>query len=445
MSEDNMRSLTRLVSNCKSKINTLIGTWKSYIHVGFICGLISSLFFGITSAQEKGEWHCFHGLSRNNKSAETGLLKKWPEVTPELLWTVTGLGKGYSSVSIVEDYLYTAGIIEKQTYVFAFDLNGKQIWKKPNGQSWEATRSHARAYAGSRSTPTYDDGLLYHLGDLGRLGAFNYRTGKEIWVLELREFSDAEIPEYGYSESVLIDGDRLYCNPAGKKEFMICLNKKNGKLIWANTEIPGTVGFSSPIIAEFGGYRQIINMSSNCVYGADTKTGKLLWSVEYENSRSNNCTDAIFHDGYVFASSGYGKGSILIKLTASRKEIIPETVWHTDLMDNHHGGVILHDGYLYGAGHNSRGWFCLDFMTGEQMWKARGKGSVFYADNMFYFLEENGTMKLVKAAPEQYDEVSSFKVPKGGEGYHWAHPVVCGGRLYIRHADKLFAYEIGSK
>ncbi len=440
-----MRSLTRLVSKSKSKINILIRTLKSYIHIGCICGLMSSLFCGMTLAQEKGEWPCFHGLSRNNKSAETELLKKWSETGPGLLWTIADLGKGYSSVSIAEGYLYTAGVIEKQTFVFAFDLNGKLVWKKFNGQSWETTMSHARAYTGSRSTPTYDDGIVYHLSDLGRLGAFNYRTGKEIWILELRELFDAEIPEYGYSESVIIDGDRLYCSPAGKKGFMICLNKKNGRLIWANTEIPGPVGFSSPIIAEFGGYRQIINMTSNCVYGADTKTGKLLWIVEYENSRSNNCTDAIFHDGYVFASTGYGKGSILIKLTASGKEIIPETFWHTALMDNHHGGVILHDGYLYGAGHNERGWFCLDFMTGEQMWKARGKGSLVYADNMFYFLEERGTMKLVKATQEKYDEVSTFEVPRGGEGMHWAHPVVCGGRLYVRHADKLFAYEIRSK
>ena len=432
---------TRYIGTSKTEIKGR----RSLIPGAFFYCLIISLFWGTIAAQEKGEWHCFHGLSRNNKSAETGLLKKWPEKGPELLWTVSGLGKGYSSVSIAEGYLYTAGMIEKQTVVFAFDLNGKLVWKRINGRSWETTMSHARSYTGSRSTPTYSDSRVYHLSDLGRLAAFHYRTGKEIWVLELRELFDAEIPEYGYTESVHIDGDRLYCNPAGKKGFIVCLNKKTGKLIWANTEIPGTLGFSSPIIAEFGGYRQIINLTSNCVYGADTKTGKLLWSVDYENQRSNNVTDPIFHDGYVFASSGYGKGSILIKLTTSGKKIIPETVWQTDLMDNHHGGVILHDGYLYGAGHNARGWFCLDFMTGEQMWKTKGKGSLVYADHKFYFLEERGTMKLVNATPKQYDEVSTFEVPNGGEGMYWAHPVVCGGRLYVRHADKLFAYDIRSK
>jgi outer membrane protein assembly factor BamB len=407
--------------------------------------LISSFIGESNFAQEKGVWPCFHGWDRKNKSAETGLLKKWPEGGPKLLWTISGLGEGYSTVSIANGYLFTAGMVDKQNFVFAFGLNGKRIWKKSNGQSWETNMSHARTYTGTRCTPTFDENLLYHLGDLGRLTAFNYQTGNEIWALDLRETFDAVIPEYGYTESVYIHGDHLYCNPAGEQGFMVCLNKKNGKLIWTNNKIPGTVGFSSPVLAEYGGYIQIINMTSNCVYGADSKTGKLLWTLDYENQRSNNVTDPIFHNGHVFVSSGYGKGSALIKLSVSGEKINPEIVWHTDLMDSHHGGVILNEGYLYGAGHNERGWFCLDFMTGKQMWKGRGKGSITYADGMFYCLEEKGTMKLVTATPDKYELVSSFEVPNGGKGMHWAHPVVCGGRLYVRHMDKLFAYDIRSK
>lgn len=430
----------------KSKYKTVIKVRKFFIYVGlFYCLVIVSLHWNATASYEENEWPCFHGLCRDSKSTETGLLKKWSEEGPELLWTVSGLGEGYSSVTIAEGYLYTAGMIGKQTYVFAFDLSGNLVWKKPNGSSWETTMSHAMSYTGSRSTPTYDDGMVYHLGELGRLSAFDYRDGKDIWNIELREMFEAEVPEYGYSESVLIDGTRLYCSPAGKKGFIVCLNKKNGKLIWANKEIPGVAGYSSPILAEFGGYLQIISFSSNCVYGVDTKAGNLLWNMKYENRRSLNCTDAIFHNGYVFGSSGYGKGSILIKLSASGEKIVPEIVWQTTRMDNHHGGVILLDGYLYGSGSNSRGWECLDFMTGKQMWKTRGKGSLVYADNMFYFLEERGTMKLVKATPEKYDVVSSFDVPKGGKGMYWAHPVVCGGRLYVRHSDKLFVFDIRGK
>ncbi len=415
------------------------------LQLGLLCLFFLTLQGGIMKAQEECEWHCFHGSNRTNKSAETGLLKKWPEAGPELLWTISGLGEGYSSVSVAKGYLFTAGMMEQQTCVFAFDLTGNLVWRKPNGQFWETNMFHARSYTGSRSTPTYDDGIVYHLGELGRLTAFDYKTGEEVWSIELREQFDADIPEYGYSESVIVDGDRLYCSPAGKKGYIVCLDKKNGNLIWANAEIPGTVGFGSLVIFEYGGYRQLSGLSSNCIYGVDSKSGKLLWHVEYENSRSNNVADIIFHNGNVFASSGYGKGSILIRLKASGKEITTETVWNTDLMDNHHGGIILHHGYLYGAGHNARGWFCLDFETGRQMWKANGKGSLTYADSMLYCLDERGIMTLVRATPESFNATSAFEIPSGGKGMYWAHPVVCGGRLYIRHTDKLYAYDVGDK
>jgi outer membrane protein assembly factor BamB len=423
-------------------MNQLI-TIRKVFQFGFLFYLIYSLPGCGVTAQENPEWHSFHGPDRTNKSMETGLLSEWPEEGPGLLWTISGLGKGYSTVSIADGYIFTAGIDDRQTFVHAFDLDGNLVWKKPNGRSWETEMPWAASYNGARSTPTYSEGIVYHLGELGRLTAFDSNSGDEVWSIELRERFDAEIPEYGYSESVHIEGDRLYCCPAGKKGYLVCLDKHNGQLIWANTEIPGTVGFSSLIIFDYGGFHQIAGLSSNTVYGVDSNTGKLLWQTEFENSRSNNVSDPIYHNGYLFASSGYGKGSILLKLIVSGNGITPEKVWQTELMDNHHGGVILHEGYLYGAGHNDRGWCCLDFLTGTQIWKEGGKGSLTYADQMLYCLDERGIMILLKAIPEKYEAVSSFEVPDGGEGMHWAHPVVCGARLYIRHQDKLFAYDIG--
>ena len=397
------------------------------------------------TAQKLVEWPCFHGADRTNKSAETGLLKEWPKDGPKLKWTAAGLGEGYSSVSVGGGLIYTAGMNNGQTYVFCFDLEGKPVWKKPNGLAWSTTLSYARTYTGSRSTPTYDNGLVYHLGEMGRLTAFNAKTGDEIWHRELVKDFEAECPEYGYSESVLIDGDHLFVRPFGKKGIQVCLNKSNGALIWANTEITGTPGYNSMVIDEFGGYRQIIGSTSNCYYSVDSRTGKLLWKVDVVNQRELNNTDAIVYNDYVFISTGYGKGSMLVKLKASGKEIVPETVWQSALMDNHHGGVILHNGYLYGAGSNTKGWFCLDFLTGKQLWKADGKGSITFADDMLYLLDERGMMKLIKASPDKFDLSGEFKVPEGGKGMYWAHPVVCGGTLYIRHADKLYAYDISEK
>ncbi len=407
-----------------------------------ICFLIS-LSGCSGKVQDLCEWPSFHGPDRTNKSSETGLLREWPEDGPLLLWEAAGLGEGFSTVSIGGGLIYTAGILDNQSYVFCFDLTGNPVWKQPNGISWSTNMSHASSYLGPRSTPTFDNGVIYHLGDMGRLAAFDAESGKEIWYKELREEFDADIPEYGYAESLLTDGDNIYVRPAGRKGFQVCLNRNTGELVWANTEIPGIEGYSSAIIMDFGGSRQVLGSSSNCYYGVDTKTGKLLWKVDFENQRELNITDPVVRGDHVFISGGYGKGSMLFRLKRAGEEIIPEIIWETDLMDNHHGGVILHEGYLYGSGSNSRGWFCLDFMTGQQAWNdIRGKGSVTFADGMLYMLDERGTMRLVRASPESFEAKGEFKVPEGGRGMYWAHPVVCGGRLYIRHADKLFVYDI---
>ena len=397
-------------------------------------------------AQKGGEWPNFHGSDRTNKSAETGLMKEWPTDGPGLLFTIEGLGEGYSSVSIANGVIYTAGLLNQQTHVFAFDLKGKLLWKSPNGKAWSTTMAHAVTYTGSRSTPTYNNNRVYHLGESGRLAVFDAKTGKELWYKDLPGQFEAPSTKYGYAESLLIDGEKLYVRPAGKKGFQVCLNKENGNIIWVNNEIPGVEGYTSPVIIEFGGYRQLIASSSLCYYSVDTKTGKLLWTADFKNERGLNISDVVTSNDLVFMTTGYGKGSLLMKLKPAGGKITAETVWQSEVMDNHHGGVILHNGFLYGSGSNSRGWFCLDLLTGTKKWNSDGKGSITYADGMLYILEErSGSVKLVTATPEKYEQKGEFKAPKGGEGMYWAHPVVCGGRLYIRHADKIFVYDVGRK
>ncbi|MFC1607526.1 PQQ-binding-like beta-propeller repeat protein [Candidatus Latescibacterota bacterium] len=419
-----------------------LATKKRRLSTGCMAVLAAALLYGSALAQKGGEWPIFHGPNRLNKSTETGLLKKWPENGPRMIWSASGLGDGYSTVSIADGSIFTSGKFGNQTYVLAFDLDGKLLWKSPNGKPWTTERNFRKSHIGSRATPTYDDGMVYHLDEVIQLAAFDSKTGKQLWAFDLKEKYDAREPQWGYSESVLIIGDRLYCSPGGKKGFVVCLDKKTGKEIWANKGLPGSAGHSTLKLIEFEGSRQLINMSSTSVYGVDFNTGKPLWSVDFVNRYSINIADPIFHNGHVYISTAYGRGSMLIKLEKSGAGITPKTVWESELMDNHHGGVILHEGYLYGSGDKSRGWFCLDFMTGKQMWVERGKGSILHVDNMFYCLEEKGTMRLVKATPEKFEEVSSFEVPEGGETMHWAHPVILNGRLYIRHGEKLFVYDV---
>ncbi|MDR2578580.1 MAG: PQQ-binding-like beta-propeller repeat protein, partial [Chitinispirillales bacterium] len=278
--------------------------------------------------------------------------------------------------------------------------------------------------------------------------ALDAKTGVQKWSVNLSEKYDAAVPKYAYSESPLIDGDRLYVAPYGRKASVVCLNKNTGEPIWESPAFntgneTGDAGYTSFILVEDSGFRQLMSYSSGFVYGMDAETGRLLWSVPFINKREDNCTNVIYHNGHVFASSGYGNGSMLVRLSRDGSGGVgAQEVYRTPLMDNHHGGVILHNGHLYGSGHESRGWFCLDFMTGRQLWNAPGKGSVTFAGGMLYLYDEDGTMSLVRAQPSRFEKISSFTVPEGGKGQYWAHPVVSNGVLYVRHVDNLYAYDI---
>jgi len=413
-------------------------------HHSFLLLLVLNLSVTVL-AGDKISWPCFHGPQRNNLSTDTGLMQAWPQNGPKLLWTASGIGYGYSSVAIVGERIFTAGMIDKQTYVTALDLNSKQLWQRLNGKSWEASKRQPWAvpYAGSRGTPTVDGDIVYHLSELGRLAAFDIRTGQERWHKDLLETFNAERPEYGYSESVLIHKDVLFCCPGGSGGYMIALEKSTGHTLWTNTDTKDAVGNCSPVFAEIDGVKQVITMSANRVLSFDPKDGRLLWDYPFGNKRRNNVADVIINQGLVYASSGYGGGSILLQpQRQNSSKFIVKSVWTSDLLDNHHGGVLLLNGHLYGSGHESRGWFCLDFNTGRKMWQSPGKGSLTYADGRLYCLNERGTMSLVKATHKSWEEVSSFRLPRGGKGLYWAHPVICGGRLYVRHSDQLFAFYV---
>jgi outer membrane protein assembly factor BamB len=397
------------------------------------------------ASQKSGEWPCFHGSDRTNLSDETGLLKAWGEKGPVLLYTISGLGEGYSSVAISGGMIYTAGSSGNQSFLYAYDLNGKLIWKKPNGPAWSVTVSWASSYNGPRSTPTIDNGVVYHLSEAGRLSSFRAKTGEIIWSRDLPKDFNAKMPMYGYAESVLIDGDNLYVRTGDDKRYQACLNKRTGATIWTSGEIPGGYSYNSMVIKDFGGSRQIIGSTNSCYYSLDSRDGKLVWKADFVNQYEINCTDAIVFNDYVFLTSGEGKGSGLIRLKKTGTGITTEKVWETKLMDNYHGGVILYNGYLYGSGSQARDWYCLEFLTGKQMWRTNGSGSLTYADGMVYLYDEKGNMKLVKASPEKFEKTGEFRVPEGGAGPYWAHPVVCGGRLYLRHADKIYVYDIKKK
>jgi len=407
-----------------------------------ICVLVGLSMAAASSAADAPSWPVFHGPNGDNHSSATGLLKKWPADGPKLAWTAKGIGTGFASVSLSQGMIFTAGNIEESTVVTALGLDGKQKWQAKVGEAW------TRGPGGTRSTPTIDGEVLYYMNPHGDVVCLKTATGEKVWGVNLLKDFESRNIRWALSESPIVDGDRLICLPGGPNVSMVAFDKKTGKIVWkADTAEGDLAGYATPIIVKYGGVRIILQMTGKALIGVNADSGKLLFRFPHKTAYDVNATTPIFKDGQVFISSGYGTtGSVMVKLTVDGKKVSAEKVWESRELDNHHGGVILVDGYLYGAAHNFNGgrWICLDWKTGEMKYaeKGVGKGSATYADGMLFTLSEKRDVGLVKATPDGHELTGEFETPEGPEGPTWAHPVVCDGMLYIRHGDSLYAYAV---
>lgn len=405
--------------------------------------LISGIFCvpGSMRAANAPSWPQFHGPTGDNISLDTGLLKKWPEGGPELIWTADGIGEGFASVTLSGGLIYTAGNIEEKTVVTALDLSGAIAWQAEAGAAW--TKSHP----GTRSTPTIDGDRVYYENPHGDVFCFHAKTGQEIWQRNiLTDFAGKNI-KWALAESVIVDGNRVICAPFGQKASVVALDKRTGKTVWAAPPTAGPAGYATATIVEYKGLRMILTMSGKALVGVNAENGAGLFRYEHLTKYDVNVLTPIFIDGNVFISSGYGAGSEMVKLTFGRGKITAERAWESKEMDNHHGGVVLVDGYLYGTS-NRGNWVCYDPKNGDVKYseKGTGKGSLTVAEGMLYTLsEKTHVVGLVKATPDAHEIVSQFTIPDGAKDPSWAHPVVCGGRLYIRYRDRLLAYDVAAK
>jgi len=384
-------------------------------------------------------WPQFHGPNRDNLSTEKGLLKKWPEKGPTLTWTAKGLGHGYSSVSVASGMIYTAGNIEKDTVVTVLNMDGKVLWQVKNGESWTKDRP------GTRGTPTIDGDRLYHESPLGNVLCLDAKSGERIWQVNIIEKFQSKLATWALCESLLIDGDHVICCPGGPQTCMVALDKNTGSVVWKAASTGELAGYGSPILAQCQGLRIIITLTAKGMIGVNADTGELLWHVKHESYADENILMPIYHDGCIFVST-LQAGSVKWKINVKDGKASVEEIWRTQELDNHHGGVLLLNGNLYGTStfRNSNLWVCLDWQTGQVKHTDTGvgKGSLTYADGMMYTLSEDGLMGLVRPTPAGLELASSFKIPQGGEGLSWPHPVVCSGRLYIRHDDFLYVYAV---
>ncbi len=392
------------------------------------------------------DWPGWRGPRRDGLCSERGLLKQWPEEGPPLLWKKTGLGESYSTPSVVGNMLYTMGDGNGKEWVVALDVSrkGLQVWASATGM----IRHKGSGYAGPRSTPTIDDDRLYALGINGELVCMNTRDGSIRWHRNLVEDFGGKIPQWGYSESVLIDGDRAVCTPGGETATVAALNKMTGETVWTSP-IGQPASYSSIIPVKIGGVPQYVAFTGKSLLGVAAANGKLLWNYDAPANTSYggiNVATPISLGQTVFASSGYGTGAGCAWIRRGADGFQAQQIYFTKDLKNHHGGVLLVDGYLYGA--NDPGILtCLDYKTGKVMWKSRepGKCSLVYADGMLICRSEKGPVTLVEATPREFRLRGKFDQPDRSGKNAWPYPIVVDGRLYLRDQDVLLCYDLRAK
>ena len=388
------------------------------------------------------DWPQWRGPDRTHVSKETGLLKSWPEGGPKRIWLFENAGAGYSGPAIVNGKFYTMGTRDGSEILLVLDANtGKELWTTKLDRIHDDNRGD-----GPRGTPTVDGNRIYVMTGRGTLVCVSDTDRKELWRVSMQSLG-GEVPNWGYSESVVVDGPRVICTPGGDKGAVAALDKMTGKLIWQSKEFKDPAHYSSIVPARINNTAQYVQRTEKSVVGIAVEDGKLLWETSFPG-RTAVAPTPIVRGNEVYVTAGYGAGSKMVRIEPGNKVT---TVYENKVMKNHHGGVVLIGDYVYG--HNDLAWVCQNFKTGAEVWNYPDfrKGALAAADGMLYCLEEGrGLVALVEATPTGWSEKGQFKLDpqtkiRAARGGIWTHPVISNGKLYLRDQDLIYCYDVQAK
>lgn len=403
-----------------------------------------------SSGGSSGNWPAFRGSDGKDISPDTGLLKEWPAKGPKQLWVFDDAGMGYSGYSIVDGKLYTMGTKGTDVHMVCIDASsGKKEWSKSfatdDQEGYSAGWGH-----GPRGTPPVSDGKVYGLGPKGVLVCMDASNGSTVWKTNLISDFGGKSGGWGFSESPLVDGGKLIVAPGGSDAGIVALDKNTGDVIWKASEVkPGKAEYATILAADINGTRQYVKFFEKIIVSVDAENGKVLWQADFPDGRTAVIPTPIIDGNQVYVAAGYGAGCRAFKIGSDNS--VTE-LWANKNMVNHHGGVIKYGDHLYGFG-DGRGLVCQSWETGEVTWQEKdgqflAKGAVHIADGMIYALnEQNGSLTLVEATPEGYNEKGRFTLDPQSEnrnrqGKVWTHPVVIGGKLYLRDQELVHCYDV---
>jgi len=396
--------------------------------------LFAAIFISV-SAQEVVQWR---GQNRDGIYNESGLMKKWPDGGPKLIWHYEGLGDGHTSAAVTSKALYTTGMVNGMGNIYAFDLSGKLLWKKEYGKEWDESHN------GVRSTPLVVKDKLYFMSAYGQLFCMNSSDGKTVWTIDLAKQYGARNITWGMTENLLFDGNVLYCTPGGENAAMVALDINTGKEVWKSKGIGEKSAYCSPMIVKLPNKKIIVNILQLSICGFDASTGALLWKHPFVMRPDVHPNTPIYKDGLLFCTSGYGLGSLMLKLSADGNSVTE--VWKDATCDPKIGGVVLLNDRIYGTGDRNKKFFVLDWKTGKELYSTRelAPANIIANEGLLYVYSEAGTVNLVEPKPEGINIISSFPVPYGANP-HWAHLVIKDKKLYVRHGTSLMVYDIAAK
>ena len=404
--------------------------------------LLFPVFFILVSGSCKREndFSEWRGPNRQGIFYETGLLNSWPDNGPEMLWSVEGLGAGYSNVAIGQNRLFVNGMPDTLGVLYSFDLDGNLLWKKVYGTEWH------KNYTGSRSTPVIAGDRVYLESGMGVVYCMDASSGDIVWEVDLLKTFDAENVKFGLSETLLIDGDNIICTPGGEEHNVVALNRFTGETVWTSSGYGEPAAYCSPVMVEHNNIRLVVTMTATSIIGLDAGTGELYWRVEQMQRNNIHANSPVYSGGIIYCSSlsaPQSSGIVALKLSEDGKSV--KQKWRNESFRNLMGGIVLIDSVIYGASFRTNKWSAIDASTGEENILSENFrcGVVVYADGLFYLYNEAGDVALVNMDRNTFEIKGRFEVLQG-TGQHWAHPVIKDKKLYIRHGDVLMVYDISA-
>jgi outer membrane protein assembly factor BamB len=396
-------------------------------------------FVPCSYGQSISQWR---GANRDGIYPDQNLLKVWPEAGPKLLWLTEELGNGYSSPVIADGKLYINGEIDSISHVFAFDQNGKLLWKTPNGREFFG-EGYSASFPGARSAPTIYNDLIYVTSGLGRIACLNATSGKEKWAVDMVKDLGGKLNYFGYSESLLVDDKLVYCYPGGDETNFVALDKLTGKMVWKSKAMGDPVAFCSPMMIRLPDRNVLATVSHNYLLGLDARNGELLWSFHEDSVKleGDYCNTPIYSDGFIYNVSGIEKGTGAYKLQLSPDGKSINEIWRNSRVKNAMGGMVKIGDHLFCTSDDKK-LKCLDLRSGIVVDSLSNmRGTLISADDHLYCYSDNGRVNLIKISVSKMEVVSQFKIDKGTKE-HFSHPVIANGVLYVRHGNALMAYQI---